>query len=385
MRRNINLFYSYIFFQHFAFGIIIPTFIIWQSQSGLTYGEIGLIQSIGLIFLIGLEIPSSFFADKIGRKITLLLGIISIICAFITIIAGVHFFNFLLFQILFNSGLAFLSGTEETFLHDIVVDNASKLTKNLGSMSIADEYGTIIGMVVSSLIIANSNLINSYYIAAIALFFSLGSLMLIKTNSIISNLYNSPNIKKLFSKLNMSLILIVIAFGLFSERGEMIYQRSFQQIGFQFDTLGIVYLASKFFAISGSKLAHCVENKFNTIIPLIAATAIQLIAFVLLFGDGPIWVILSLCIFSFAENLFRNIKSSFILKNSQYSKRATNISLVSFGSSIMLVFTKLIIGNYIDQQIKYAIYFVIVIKLIALCILIYESPKKHFINSIGAI
>ncbi len=97
MRKNLSFFYNSIFFQHFAYGIIIPTLIIWQNKSGLSFSEIALIQSVGLIFLMLTEVPSSFLADKIGRKITLMIGLLTTMLAFVFLIFASDFISFILF------------------------------------------------------------------------------------------------------------------------------------------------------------------------------------------------------------------------------------------------------------------------------------------------
>lgn len=120
-------------FRYLAYGVIIPTLIIWQHKSGLSFSQMAIIQSIGLLILSIIEFPSSFFADKIGKKITLIMGLSSTILAFFFLISAHNFLYFLLFQLFFSGGLALLSGTEEAFLHDIAHSNEKQLTHYLVS------------------------------------------------------------------------------------------------------------------------------------------------------------------------------------------------------------------------------------------------------------
>jgi MFS family permease len=377
MKNKLWLFYSSIFFQHFAYGIIIPTLIIWQHRNGLSFSQIAIIQSIGLLLLMITEIPSSFFADKIGRKITLISGLITTLFAFIFLIFSKEFTGFLLFQIFFSIGLALLSGTEEAFLDDIIKNNKNRLTHYLGSMSISDELGTIIGMLISSIVIKYFDITASFKVAFLAILFSLCFIFFInlKSNSLHSS-SASDSRTHLFSAITITVFLIIMAFSFFSERGEMIYQNRFNGLGMNLESLGLIYVAGKVFSIIGSRLSHFLELKVKTHFSLILSGSLQIIAFILLLSASKLIAIVSLCIFFFSENIFRNIKSSFILKNSPHSRRATNLSLVSFGTSIILIFSKLTIGWTLDIRFLYAIIFVVILKIIAIFLLL--KRKQSF-------
>jgi|GEM_PF-6631345 len=385
MKKNLYLFYSSIFFKHFAYGIIIPTLMIWQNRNGLSFSEIALIQSIGLIFLMSVEVPSSFLADKVGRKTTLILGLLFTLFAFMFLIFASSFSLFLSFQVFFSIGLAFLSGTEEAFLHDIIPDKKT-FTHYLGSMSASDELGTIFGMLISSLLIGLSNIILSFQMAFFFLIFALFLIIVTKSDTQDLNKKKDPIMNSdslLFSKISFSLLIFMIIFGLFSERGELVYQYSFNSLGVGLGSLGFIYIIAKIFSIVGSKLSHFVENKIKTKTSLILFGVFQIAAFALLLWDSRVVAIISLCIFFFSENIFRNIRSSFILKNSSHDKRATNLSLVSFSSSMIIVLSKILIGWALDLRFLYAIIFIIALKIIAIILLTNVFKSKSSSDTQG--
>ncbi|MFA5821110.1 MAG: MFS transporter, partial [Candidatus Gracilibacteria bacterium] len=261
MKKNLLLFYNSVFFQHFAYGIIIPTLIIWQNKNGLSFSEIALIQGVGLAFLMLVEVPSSFFADKIGRKITIITGLLITLFAFIFLIFASDFTFFLLFQIFFSVGLAFLSGTEEAFLHDIVSDK-KMLTHYLGSMSVSDELGTILGMLMSSLLISLDDITLSFKVALIALSAAFFLMVMIKAERSNPNekIYPDANPSKfLFANISAILLIFILMLGLFSERGEMIYQYAFNGLGVRLESLGFIYIVAKIFSIIGSRLSGFIE------------------------------------------------------------------------------------------------------------------------------
>jgi MFS family permease len=379
MKNKLKIFYGSVFFQHLAYGVIIPTLIIWQNRNGLSFSQIGLIQSIGLVLLMLAEVPSSYFADKWGRKITIIFGQISSLFAFSFLIFSKDFIGFLLFQSFFNIGLAMLSGTEEALLDDLA-DDKKMLTHHLGSMSISDEFGTIIGMLTSSIAIKYIDIIFSFQIGLLSLLISLLLICLIKVEkSEQMNMqvdFQDNSTMLLFKKISITSILLVVAFGLFSERGEMLFQHQFNTLGLNLESLGIIYILGKTFSILGSKFAHILEVKLKTFFVLILSALLQIIAFALLITESAIIAIVSICIFFFSENIFRNVKSSFIIKNSPLAQRATNLSLISFGSSFILIFSKLVIGWSLDISVIYAIIFIVSLKISA--ILLLKEVKKDY-------
>ncbi len=265
-----------------------------------------------------------------------------------------------------------MSGTEEAFLHDIVHDK-TMLTHYLGSMSVSDEIGTILGMLMSSLLISLNNIVSSFEVAFAGLSLAFFLVILIKTDglSIDEETHAIANARKLlFAEISAAFLFFILIFGLFSERGEMVYQYAFTNLGVGLESLGLIYLGAKLFSVIGSRLSHLIENKITTHMALLLSGFLQVIAFAILTTNSSVLVIISLCIFFFSENIFRNIRSSFVLKNSHHQRRATNLSLISFGSSAILIFSKLLIGWTLDVKFLYAIIFVVALKIIAIIFII---------------
>jgi MFS family permease len=382
MKNKLRIFYGSVFFRHFAYGIIIPTLIIWQNRNGLSFTQIAIIQSVGLALLALAEVPSSYFADKWGRKITIILGLISSLLSFGILIFSKNFIGFLLFQSFFNIGSALLSGTEEAFLDDLI-DSKKNLTRHLGSMSISDEFGTIAGMLASGIAIKYANIIFSFQIGFSAILASFFLICIIDAEKHIQKTESVGVSDRpwalLFAKLSLASIFPVMAFGLFAERGEMLFQNRFGLLGLSLESLGAIYILGKIFSILGSGFSHILEVKLKTFPILILSAMLQIIAFALLLPESGIIAITALCVFFFSENIFRNVKSSFIIKNSPQERRATNLSLINSGSSVILIFSKLILGWSLDQSIFYAIAFVVLLKIAA--VLILDGSRRIFLRS----
>lgn len=375
-KKKLIIFYTSIFFQHFAFGIIVPILIVWQYKNGLSFNNIALIQGVGLFVILLTEIPSSYLADKVGKKITMVAGLLAIACSFAVLIGAGEFEYFLLFQILFSAGLAFLSGTEEAFLHDITLQDPKKITKYLGQMSIADEFGTIIGMFVSSLTIIIANIEISFIFSLIGVIIALCLLLSITSRQEIIqkggvSLTDFSFIKIVsFKHISGYTLLVIVAFALLSERGEMLYQGQLEALGLHLEVFGFVYILGKLCAILGSYFSNYFYERFTSNYLFLIIGILQIVAFLFLLLPYKVIVVSSLCAYFFLENIFRNVRSSFVLQMSPDNQRATNLSLISFSTSIILIGTKLGLGWTMDKLFIYAILFIVSLKLIAMLCLI---------------
>ena len=72
MNRNITLLYIIKFSKWFM--LFMPIVVPFYKSNGLEYSSLFTLQAIYSVSIVVLEIPSGYFADVIGRKVTILLG-----------------------------------------------------------------------------------------------------------------------------------------------------------------------------------------------------------------------------------------------------------------------------------------------------------------------
>ena len=113
--RNIRLYPWFKFFQSLMF---------WQAIWFLFFqSELSAAQAI-LIFVFAdlaatvFEVPSGYFSDRIGRKITLILAVFAGFAAALMQAFGTEFWVFALAQICIGLHFAFVSGTDSSFLYE---------------------------------------------------------------------------------------------------------------------------------------------------------------------------------------------------------------------------------------------------------------------------
>lgn len=95
-------------------GIMITVF---YQERGLTFAEIALIQSIGSIFSLLIDIPTGMLADRFGDKFFIVMSAIFYATACIVLIFLYDFTLFLIAELLFGIGTACVSGAASSFFY----------------------------------------------------------------------------------------------------------------------------------------------------------------------------------------------------------------------------------------------------------------------------
>ncbi|MEE9374387.1 MAG: MFS transporter [Saprospiraceae bacterium] len=128
MNRNINLYTWY--YAATSFLAWMPVFFLYFSER-LSLSEVLQLEAIYYIAVVILEVPSGYFSDRIGRKMTLLIGSIFLCSAIVFYMLGNNFSLLCVGQLLFAAHMAFVSGTNTVFHFE-----------SLKSAGVANEYGT---------------------------------------------------------------------------------------------------------------------------------------------------------------------------------------------------------------------------------------------------
>jgi MFS family permease len=157
-----------VFLEHFSFGLIIPISIVWQLSQGLTLVEVGLIQAVVMVATFLLEVPTGVVADKYGRKTSIMSGTLAHTISLILLAFGSNFWMFLLSSVFAGLGWSLISGAGEALVYDsLKLKNLEHTFKKyLSHVMIADESSTLLGMVLSSVIVSVINIQTAIGIAA---------------------------------------------------------------------------------------------------------------------------------------------------------------------------------------------------------------------------
>jgi len=107
----------------------LPVFFLYFSEI-LTLDQVLLLEMVYYVGVYVMEVPSGWFSDRFGRRITMLLAAVILAVAYGMIFAGSSFLVFAIAQFLKAAGISFKSGTETAFHFD-----------SLKAIGLEDEFG----------------------------------------------------------------------------------------------------------------------------------------------------------------------------------------------------------------------------------------------------
>lgn len=105
-----------------SFMLIIPVIVLFFQENGLSMKEIFLLQSLFSVTVIFLEIPTGYFSDIFGRKISIIIGGAIVSIGYFVYSMSAGFWEFLLAEIILGFGLSFVSGADTAMLYDTLAE-----------------------------------------------------------------------------------------------------------------------------------------------------------------------------------------------------------------------------------------------------------------------
>lgn len=98
--------------------LYMPIVVLFFQDNGLGMQDIMLLKGIYSIAIVLFEIPSGYFADVLGRKMTMILGAVLGAVGFVIYAFSGGFFGFLLAELTLGIGQSFISGADSALLYD---------------------------------------------------------------------------------------------------------------------------------------------------------------------------------------------------------------------------------------------------------------------------
>lgn len=377
-------FLSRIACEHFAFGLLIPVYIVLLiEQLDLSLLQAGWAVSITAAASFVLEVPAGLLADRIQRKYILLVSSALHLLAYTALFFAESIHLVLIGAVLTGAGFAFASGTEESYLHDYLEKGKIiSFEKLLSKVSITDEVATIFGMVLSSLVLmyfSYSTLIGfAIFSLALAVLSAL-FLASAKSESAIRNEESAPIKNKFDFRYVLILISSFILLAVMSESGRLLWQPQLLLSGWSAAQLGYVFAVLKLGSIAGAYIAGVIKIKNVEAIFLGGIVgAIGLVVFSL---DMFLINLCGLAAYLLSENFIRIHTTSFILSFPHVqNKKATALSLFSLVNNSYLSISGVLLGIIATSSLSTALVSVAVIKIlatVALVSFVIISKRRH--------
>lgn len=114
-QRAVSLYPLFVFFLHCHFWL--PVFFLFFS-SYVTVPQVILLEAIYYVAISLIEVPSGYISDRCNRRFILALAVCFMLCGALVFYFGVTLQTFVIGQISWAAGFAFLSGTDTAFHYE---------------------------------------------------------------------------------------------------------------------------------------------------------------------------------------------------------------------------------------------------------------------------
>ena len=368
-------------------SFFIPIWILFFQSRGLSLAEIGFVISGTYIASILLEYPTGIFADKYGRKISLILSILLYALALLVEVTAHSTTQFFIGAVLTGASWAFVSGAKEALIYDTLKEKKLERfnSKVLGSLDAVGAIGGILSALLGSFFFTIKSTL-PYWLSIIALSLAFISMLLIKepkykkdgeTIEAFKNFKDGLNLA-LKNPILKSLLLLYVPLFFFEEAWYNAHQPILIGLGLPVILLG-TYQAAKtiLFAVGGVALPRLLD-KFSHKTLLGAIIFLEVITWVILGTNNLYAVIIISYVLLLIHQLWNYVDADIIHDHISSNVRATTLSARQMVISILWVFNPWLMGylvNTFSRNILFPIFGGIVL---LTATIVFLSRKKYF-------
>ncbi len=353
MNRNLTIYPLFRFLLNMLIiGPILIPFLRWK---GLDYSEIMLLQTISAISAMVFEVPTGAVADKLTRKLSLVISGFILALAMLIYIITDHFIFFAISEILFGLGLTFSSGADSAILFESLrsIDKEKEYQKREGSAA----SNIFLGQAVFSILSGYLYMIHPTIPFWISVFFLLGA-------STVALLFKEPErnksahryLKHIWVSFSgavkkpriLWLMFFAALFGSLIRLGYWLYQPYFDLVNLEIVYYGYIFAGMNIIAAFSSKV---LLKKISHIRPrkvLLCLACLMSVSFLLPGFMKAYWLIGIICLQQIFRGMYPATMRFYVNNQVRDDFRATTLSLVSLVSSLSFALISPLVGNALD-------------------------------------
>lgn len=376
------------FFQNLSFAAPIQT-LFFQAR-GLSLGEIMLLQSILLCSALLLEVPTGILGDRVGKKMSIILGLCCALLAWIPWFLATDIWLFAAAFVLLGASQAFISGSDQALLYELLASKGlqKEMQKTYGLYLAMSTFGFALAGLIGGLLAVEQTLgefIRLYVFTAAAQVCAFLLYLSVREPSPISDVPLVSEERRVFHtalaliKGNSSLRRIVTLSMLtapFSVALLTLFQPYFVASSVPAPWFGIALFLSSL-AASGSKIfAHRLEAMLGMELSSFLSTVLPGVLWVLMaLAFNPVIAVLLFILSDAGGNLRDPIFADYMNRHIPSSVRATTLSAISLITSLYLLLMQPIIGALADIDLRYA--FVCMGSIIVVSAMLFRIRRSH--------
>lgn len=317
----------------FVAAVIVP----FMGSVGLTMQQIMITETFFAASILVFEIPSGYFADIFGRKISMVVGAIAWCVGIIFYSLSNTFEYFLIGAIFWGIGTSFNSGANQALLYETLVklDREKEYKKVQGNVMFYGRVAATIGSIIGSVLAAVYIRLPVYATLVTIFMCLLVSLTLAETKH---KREEHETWRHIFTILKESFVhnptiryfIIFAAVTGFFNIEFWLKQRYMEFIGLPIIYFGVVFAVVNIFSGLGAKYAKEIEEKLGVKTSLILIPVVPIITWLVFAYAKTLWVLPLLtfvpAVWGFALLVFQD----FVQKLISSDRRATVLSIMSF-------------------------------------------------------
>jgi MFS family permease len=162
-------------------NLIMPVIVLFYKSNGLTMKDIFMLQSVYSLTLMTLEIPTGYFADKAGRKTSILIGATLGFSGYLVYSFSFGFWQFVIAEVILGVSQSLVSGADSAMLYDTLAaaKQNDKYTQLEGRITSIGNFGEAFAGIIGGLL-AVSSLRTPFYVQTCVALIALPAALLLK-------------------------------------------------------------------------------------------------------------------------------------------------------------------------------------------------------------
>jgi MFS family permease len=339
-------------------NLVMPVIVLFYKSNGLTMQDIFLLQSAYSFTLMALEIPTGYFADKVGRKTSILIGSMLGFSGYLVYSFSFGFWQFVITEVILGVSQSLVSGADSALLYDtlIAAKQNDKYIRLEGKITSIGNFGEAFAGIIGGLL-AVSSLRTPFFIQTCVALIALPAALMLKEPPI-KSIRKKPGIKDIvnimFNVLHENLKLKWNTFfsaiiGAATLTMAWFAQPYFGLVKLPISMYGVVWALLNLSVGIAALYAWRIEKRFGPLTTITFFTLIIFLSFLLLTLVPGYFGLLILFLFYIARGLATPILRNYINIFTTSEVRATVLSIRNFLIRLIFAITGPLWGWITDR------------------------------------
>lgn len=326
--------------------ISMPTIVLFFQENGLSMMEIFVLQSVFSAMIVLCEIPSGYFADRVGRRSSLVIGCCGAFIAFGFYSFAYGFWLIFIAEVVLGIGYAFVSGADSAILYDTLteLDQTDTYKKHEGRMIAISTFSEGIASIAAGFV-ALISLRSPIVAQAIVTFFTIPLALSLREplrhmGSPEQALWNMRTIVMHTLHRHSILKWLIINYAIISTLGLIVVwfrQPYLQELNIPLEYFGFIWAGLMFVVSIASLLADAFERYVGRSVAFASLLVLTLLGFSMLGVSISFVGIVGMAVLAFMRGLQEPIMKDYVQRYVSADIRATVLSIKGFAARGLFV------------------------------------------------